>query len=199
MKKLIFTLVLFSLIYLTSCQKDSVSLNIKPTPASTSVPATTVLNQGTASSDSALNNIKGYFRLQLSSDTINTDNILISFNPAAKTKYVGGEDAPTFQGFGLVSLSSFSSDNVALAINALPLTSKGVNLGLRVNAKTDGIYKLGITTIKNIPDAYQIWLMDTFKKDSLDMRQNASYAFNIYKDDSASFGSDRFKLVVRAK
>ena len=39
--------------------------------------------------------------------------------------------------------------------------------------------------------------MDKYKGDSLDMRQNITYRFNIYKTDSTSFGSKRFTLVIR--
>ena len=66
-----------------------------------------------------------------------------------------------------------------------------------VNAKTDGIYKLNMISINAIPGIFEIWLMDNYKKDSLDFRNNSSYAFNIYTADTTSYGSKRFSLVVR--
>lgn len=199
MKPRIFALLLLPFIFLSSCQKSSVAPTITPSTSkttTTTVAATsTPLNQGIDS----LSNIKGFLRLQLAKDSINTDNILINFLPTAKTTYVGNEDAPTFQGFGQVSLSSLSSDNVPLAINALPLTKKGLSIGVKVNAKTDGVYRLKMMTIKSVPTVFDIWLMDKYKKDSLDLRQNPSYAFNIIKADTSSFGSHRFKLVIRQK
>jgi hypothetical protein len=39
--------------------------------------------------------------------------------------------------------------------------------------------------------------MDKYKKDSLDIRNNAAYAFDIDKSDTGSFGSNRFALVIR--
>jgi DUF2075 family protein len=39
--------------------------------------------------------------------------------------------------------------------------------------------------------------MDAFKKDSLDMRHNTTYTFNVLKSDSNTFGSKRFSLVIR--
>jgi hypothetical protein len=48
-----------------------------------------------------------------------------------------------------------------------------------------------------VPQLYDIWLMDAYRKDSLDMRQNKVYIFDIYKNDTASFGSKRFTLVIR--
>ena len=202
MKKSICALILLSSIYLSSCQKNSVAPEIKPSQTDHKATVTPItLNQGggTSSNDTTLNNVNGSLRVQLTKDSINTDNIFISFNPIAKTIYVPGEDAPSFQGFGQVSLASLSSDNIALAINVLPLTQKGLTIGLKVNATSDGIYKLEMLAIRSVPEAFDIWLMDKYKKDSLDYRHHSSYAFNIYKADTTSFGSHRFKLVIREK
>jgi hypothetical protein len=202
MKKSICALILLSSIYLSSCQKNSVAPEIKPSQTDHKATVTPItLNQGgsTPGKDTSLNNVNGSLRVQLTKDSINTDNIFISFNPIAKTIYVPGEDAPSFQGFGQLSLASLSSDNIALAINVLPLTQKGLTIGLKVNATSDGIYKLEMLAIRSVPQAFDIWLMDKYKKDSLDYRHDSSYAFNIYKADTTSFGSHRFKLVIREK
>jgi hypothetical protein len=195
MKQKIGTLLLFSCIFFTACQKKSVD------PQPTSSIEKTTSTQGTSSlnSDTAGNNVNGFLRLQVSKDSVNSDNILISFNPSAKTIYVAGEDAPTFQGFGQVSLSSLSSDNIPLAINTLPLTNKGLKIQLKVGAKIDGVYSLDMKAISGVPAMYEIWLMDNYKKDSLDYRSNSTYAFNVYNADTASVGSNRFKLVIRQK
>ncbi|MDB5137137.1 MAG: hypothetical protein JWP37_3740 [Mucilaginibacter sp.] len=202
MKQTITAFLLLSIIIFSSCQKSAVAPDTNSIQSSPkTIIASTTSNQSAnvASNDTSLNNVVGYLRLGLAKDSINTDNILISFKPTAKTTFNSSEDAPTFQGFGLVSLSSLSSNNIPLAINALPLTNKGLSIGLKVNTQTDGIYKLNMLTIKSIPQAYQIWLMDSYRKDSLDFRQNSSYAFNIYKADTGSFGSHRFKLVLRVR
>ena len=52
-------------------------------------------------------------------------------------------------------------------------------------------------SIKNIPDLYDIWLIDSYKKDSLDIKHNPTYRFNISKSDTNSYGSNRFQLVIR--
>jgi hypothetical protein len=51
--------------------------------------------------------------------------------------------------------------------------------------------------INAVPNTYSLWLMDGYKKDSLNMRLYPTYAFNVYKSDTTTFGSNRFKLVVR--
>src|ERR1700712_2261039 len=194
------TLALLSCLFFTACQKSSVSPDTAPSqPAQKTTIPTTGFTHGVATDTVSFAPVTGYIRLQFAMDSINTDNILINFNPTAKTKYVPGEDAPSMQGFGLVSMSSLSSDNVPLAINAAPLTKKGLCIALNVNARADGIYKINMTAAESIPNTYSIYIKDNYKKDSLDLRLYSSYAFNIFKADTSSLGRNRFKLMVRPK
>ncbi|HTD98959.1 MAG TPA: hypothetical protein VK668_06710 [Mucilaginibacter sp.] len=199
MRKRLFPLLLISCVFISACQKNSVKPEIEPGVSEARSAGSEILVRHQTAADSALDNVTGYLRLQLAKDSINTDNVLISFRPAAKTRYVSNEDAPTFQGFGVVSMSSLSSDNVALAINALPLSKKGVTIALKVTAKTDGAYTLNMNAINSIPQIYDIWLRDTYKKDSVNLRLNPIYAFDLNNSDTNSFGNQRFKLVVREK
>jgi trimeric autotransporter adhesin len=201
MKKVTGIILIFSSMLIFSCKKDSVKPTTDATQATS--PTTPPSNQpnvtGSVTTSVPEAPVNGSLKLQLFKDSINNDAILIDFKPTAKPTYVPGEDAPALSGFGLVSLTSLSSDNIPLAINLMPLTSKGRTIALAVSAKTDGIYKLGLKTITSIPDNYEIWLKDGFKKDSLDLRQNPTYAFNIYKTDTTSFGRNRFKVLLREK
>ena len=138
-----------------------------------------------------------YLRLQLAKDSVNTDDISISFNKGAATQYDENMDAQYLQGFGKVSLASLSSDHVHLAINVQPLPVQSETIGLSVNTTASGIYQLNMKQLIGIPQLFDIWLMDAYKKDSLDIRHNATYSFNVYKNDSASFGTKRFSLVIR--
>ena len=147
-----------------------------------------------------INNNSGadqHLRLKLAMDTINKDDIYIGFDPSAQAKYVHDEDANYKQGSGKVSLSSFSSDNVSLAINSMPLPAVSQAIGLKVYATADGVYSLNMSELKNIPDMYDVWLMDAYKRDSLNMRKSATYSFNLAHADTNSFGSKRFSLVIR--
>ena len=201
MKREISGLLLIGVLFF-SCTKDQV----KPNDASTSGTTQTstgsqTLHTGSTSSSgtttTTTDDVNGYLRLKLAKDSINTDGILIEFNPATSAAYVAGEDAPSLQGFGVVSLASLSSDNIPLAINVMPLTSKGASIGLRVNAKSDGVYTLNMQEINSVPSTYSLWLMDNYKKDSLNMRLYPTYAFNVYTADTTTTGSHRFKLVIR--
>jgi len=138
-----------------------------------------------------------YLRLQMGKDTANLDDMLLRFNNSAKMNYDQNEDAPYKQGFGKASLSSVSGDNVALAINTMPYPKNGARIPLVVKASQDTIYNLRLKTINQLPQLFDIWLMDAYKKDSLNIREHPVYNFNLKNSDSASYGSGRFSLVIR--
>ncbi len=136
--------------------------------------------------------------IMLKKDSTNIDGLFIKFNDGAKAQFDISKDAPYKQGSGIASLSSRSADSVALAIHTLALPKQGqTRVGLNVNSNADGIYTLNLMDIKSIPALYEVWLMDAYKKDSVDLRANPTYNFNIYKSDAASFGANRFSLVIR--
>src|SRR5205085_12362445 len=64
-------------------------------------------------------------RLQIAKDTINKDDIFISFEPNAKTTVDFAEDAPYRMGSGKVNIATMSSDNFPLAVNKLPFAKQG--------------------------------------------------------------------------
>jgi len=138
-----------------------------------------------------------YLRLQLAKDIINTDDILIRFQKSVTAAFDPTFDARYFQGNGQVNLCSFSSDRVPLAINLQPYPKTTASIGLNVFAKSDGLYQLNMTQIVSIPRLFDIWLVDAYKKDSIDMRKHARYGFDIVKSDTNTFGSQRFTLVIR--
>jgi len=196
MKTRISAIIVIAALYFSSCQKEA---TVNPFTATTQgtqqLPSTgIVINRDTAGSQ--VDSTKGYIAIKLAKDSVNTDALLISFNPKSIAAYSPGEDARYLAGFGLVSFYSLSSDNVPLSINTLPLITTGTSIKLVVAATTSGQYKLSITKIQSIPANYDIWLMDKYKKDSLDFRHNPNYLFNMTTDTN-SYGSNRFVLVTR--
>ncbi|MGZ3879241.1 MAG: beta strand repeat-containing protein, partial [Mucilaginibacter sp.] len=138
-----------------------------------------------------------YLRLQLAKDSVNTDDMIIRFNESASRAYSPEVDALYKEGYGQVSLSSFSSDQMPLAISVQPLPKTSETIALNVNTSADGNYQLNMKNITGIPQLYDIWLMDAYKKDSLDMRHNNTYSFDVIKSDTNTYGSKRFSLVIR--
>ncbi|HEY2581569.1 MAG TPA: T9SS type A sorting domain-containing protein [Mucilaginibacter sp.] len=129
---------------------------------------------------------------------INKDGTLICFKSNANPKYDIAEDALYKQGSGTVSLSTTSTDNFALAINVLPLPDqKPLRIPITVNGTLDGVYTLNLAAIKSVPNLYDVWLMDAYKKDSTDLRHNPVYSLNITNSIAGTHGSGRFTLVIR--
>ncbi|HEY8783928.1 MAG TPA: T9SS type A sorting domain-containing protein [Mucilaginibacter sp.] len=145
------------------------------------------------------NAVQQGLRLKLSIDSLNYDDIVIGFNSNASDKYSGAEDAPYIAGMGAMDgLSSISSDNVPLAINYLPLPKQTPQvIKLDVEGRLTGSYAMQRTALESIPKIYDVWLMDNYKKDSLDLRNNSTYAFNIDLSDTNSYGKNRFQVVIR--
>ncbi|HEY9002329.1 MAG TPA: T9SS type A sorting domain-containing protein [Mucilaginibacter sp.] len=140
-----------------------------------------------------------YLRLQLmGQDSTIGEQTLIRFKDNAPMTYDDDLDAYYKPGLGAASLLTLSQDNAGLCINTIPLPgTKSEMIRLNVNATAGGLYSLSLRDLVAVPQLYDIWLMDAYKKDSLDMRQNKTYSFNIDKSDTTSFGSGRFILVIR--
>jgi hypothetical protein len=96
-------------------------------------------------------------------------------------------------------LSSFTSNNVRTAINALGDYTNGKRIKLYVRATTDGIYKLTLEDIANIDTVnYRVYLVDTKLNDSLDMVHYKAYTFNLSAADTGSF-ANRFILALELR
>ena len=142
--------------------------------------------------------VNQYLKLKMLKDTVNVDGIMINFNSTAKPEFALNEDALYKPGFGAVSLSSMSADGIPLAVNTLALPKQTqTTIALNVNAETDGTYQLNLDAVKSVPELYDIWLVDAYKKDSVNLKQSSTYSFEIHKGDGGSFGQDRFSLVIR--
>ncbi|MFD0765579.1 LamG-like jellyroll fold domain-containing protein [Mucilaginibacter lutimaris] len=167
--------------------------------STTSAPAATVTTLMSTSIPSTGDAIDGFMRLKLIKDDVSTDAVAFVLNNKNDLKYIDTEDALDLGGNGaLVSLSAYSADNIALSIDRIPLPKLiQEEVQLSVDATTTGIYSLRIEDLKNLPAIYQVWLMDSYKKDSLDMRAHDTYNFNIDKAIKETFGKQRFKLVIR--
>lgn len=138
-------------------------------------------------------------RLKMITDTLNYDDLIIEFNSAASTKYNNMEDGLYVGGTSaLEGLSSLSADNIKLTINSLPLPNQSPQvIKLNVTAVRTGQYTIQRTALEAVPQIYDVWLMDHNKKDSLDLRKNTTYVFNIDLSDTSTFGSSRFSVVIR--
>jgi hypothetical protein len=140
-----------------------------------------------------------YLRLTLLQDSLNYNDMLMFFKANATPAYDGSEDAKYFPGNGAqVALASLSSDGVQLAVNALPFPKLDTSVTrLSFFTQNSGQFTLKRGELQSIPAIYEIWLMDKYKKDSLDIKANDTYVFNVDKADTNSFGKNRFAITIR--
>jgi hypothetical protein len=138
--------------------------------------------------------------LMLKKDSVINESCGIYFTSDDSDK-LDNNDGPVLNGLSpKVHMSSFTADGVNTAINAMGDYTKGKRIKLYVKAVNDGLYKLNMTDIKNIDTTmYNVYLVDNYKKDSLDMIRYKSYNFNIANAVAASFGANRFVLAVERK
>ena len=121
----------------------------------------------------------------------------VGFSASYKTQFVDDEDAEYKVGNGKVSLASYTSDSVRVSINKMPLPALTQRvIPLYTSARAAGNYTLQLTELEGVAPIYEVWLIDKYNKDSLDMRKNPLYSFAI-STDTNSYGKNRFQLVIR--
>lgn len=189
MKKLI--LLSIALLFLAACKKEE---KVAPKAIAPVVTATTTTTPVAATKPDTIPD-QAVFMIRLIKDSTNYDETMFVFNHTSSLDFSPAEDAPYFAGNGQESLASFSNDGQGLAVNTLPYQS-GMSIALDVNAKTSGAYTLKLSYINKIPSSISVWVKDTYKKDSVDMR-NVNCNFKIDKADADSFGSKRFKIILK--
>ncbi|ASU34690.1 T9SS type A sorting domain-containing protein [Mucilaginibacter xinganensis] len=138
--------------------------------------------------------------LNIARDSATKSEILIGFNPGSGKNYNQQEDDRDLSGPGApVDLWIMSPDGVKLVSKwmSLPKVTRADTVFLTAKAALSGRYTINRSKLTTIPVLYQIWLIDKYKKDSLDLRHNDNYTFDIDLNDTASFGSNRFLVITR--
>jgi hypothetical protein len=139
-----------------------------------------------------------YLRLEMNADTIHYEDAIVAFNNANKIGYEPHLDVRYKLGHNIVSLSTLSSDNVQLGINKQPLPGNERRIiGLHVDVAANGTYHFNLRQVIGLPKLYDVWLLDAYKRDSIDLRAAVTYDFAVDKSDSSSFGSNRFSLLIK--
>ena len=137
-----------------------------------------------------------FIRLSLSKDSVNKDDILLTFKIGQQQKFINNEDIADLQGINAaVSLSSLiSANNGFLAVNGLPPVDKTIIIPLNIDAAAAGVLNLSLDTASAVFKTRHVYLRDKFLKDSVDLNLTSIYTFSISKTDSATFGSKRFEI-----
>ena len=152
-----------------------------------------------AANRSASQALSGLY-MKMEQDSVVNDYCGIYFRSDWSDKFEAGDAMDMDGASPSVYMSSYTSDGMRTAVNHMPdFQQKTARVKLYTDAKTSGLYKLKLEGVRNIDTLYNIWLIDHYKKDSLDIRSYGTYAFNILKTDTGSYGANRFELVIRRK
>lgn len=133
-------------------------------------------------------------RLQLLKEGAeNSDEALVVLN-GAEAGYAQN-DVLRYGGEG-VFLSTLSTDGKELAINYMPEVSYVSNIKLSINVATNGSYQLQFA-LSDIPVGYEVKLRDRYLNTITDVSaQGTIYALTIDRSVAASFGADRFEIML---
>lgn len=137
--------------------------------------------------------------LKMEKDSLNYDYCGVYFGSNYNAKFEDGDAIYLSGPNNVVTMASLSADGVKAAVNNLPDYHNGAGVKLNVNASATGLYKLKMEGVRNIDTLYDIYLIDRYMNDSLDIRRYGVYNFNLNKADTATFGPGRFSLSIRRK
>jgi hypothetical protein len=192
-------LLFASVLILAACKKDAVVPPTASPKASTQTTNTTQTGNTstTTTSTSAADTLANLSAIKLSlvADSTNYDETMFLFRKTASLAFDPNMDGQYLQGYGLESLASIAPDGTNMAIYSLPY-KPNMSVKLNVNTKGDGQYLLKMSYGRTLPSTLQVWIRDTYAKDSLNVRAG-SYKFAVTKADTASYGSHRFQMVLK--
>ncbi|MVN21827.1 T9SS type A sorting domain-containing protein [Mucilaginibacter arboris] len=137
-----------------------------------------------------------FLRLKLQQDSLNQDDILLTFKDGQSEDYHQEEDVDDLTGMNAsVSLSALSkTEKKLLAVDALPQAKQVSTIALFVDAAANGHYQLKLTDLSDNFKNTPVFLKDNFTADSVDLHNQPHYAFFIDKNNTATFGSGRFTI-----
>ncbi|MEX8546516.1 MAG: T9SS type A sorting domain-containing protein [Mucilaginibacter sp.] len=135
-----------------------------------------------------------FLRLKLEKDSLNYDDILLTFKEGQQEGYHSEEDVDDLTSANAaVSLSALSkTEHKPLAVSALPVPEKTSFIPISVDVAVSGPYKIKLTDYADRFKNEPVFLKDNFTKDSVDLHLKPEYAFFIDKNMAATFGGNRF-------
>ena len=122
------------------------------------------------------------------------DESVIRFTTEATSKFDPQWDAYKLKNPVAFNLSSFTSDDKKLAINAMPALEACAVIKMDISNVNAGTFSLDFSDFNSfVNSVIKISLFDAFTNKTIDVRQRNSYVFEV-TTDSASYGSSRFSL-----
>ncbi len=134
------------------------------------------------------------FSIQVSLDSITSDELLIKYNPSASINS-DMMDIPKLA--GIVNISSYANDNVHLSLSVRPAGITVDTIKLSVSGEV-GNYTMKFADAEALASSptTQLLLIDSYLSTITDLSLTNQYAFTILSGIPASQGSLRFYILV---
>jgi hypothetical protein len=99
---------------------------------------------------------------------------------------------------GSVNISAYGSDSIQLAASIRPLTTVNDTIRLRVSG-ANGNYTMQFNNSDQIAILDNVYLVDEFMSQVIDLRNTSHYTFTINQSNPQSFGTSRFYLLITSQ
>jgi hypothetical protein len=123
------------------------------------------------------------------------DAAIVSLTDFGKDDFEAEFDGRKMANIDMFNLSTLSANAVPLAINNLSDAYCSKSVKLNLESTNPGTYTLSVDEIGSISGAGAITLKDNYAKSSINLLEKKDYTFDI-TNDSASYGSNRFEIVL---
>ncbi len=134
----------------------------------------------------------GAFKIKLMRDALNADELLIKYMNGSTTNF---EAYDVLKLSAPIIVSAWGNDSIHLALSTRPLTTQNDTIKLYVSGSS-GSYTMQFTNSDKIAIQDQVLLFDNYTNNVIDLKQNSNYTFNINTNTPATFGFNRFYIVV---
>lgn len=135
-----------------------------------------------------------HFKVTLKYNEFNADEFVFKYFAGSSETY-DPADIIKFQN-PTVNISSYGSDNKFLTVSCMTEDAVNDTIHLAVSGSVTGTYQFAFAGLPDFAPGKGVYLIDNFTSSVVNMRNTASYDFNINTSNTASFGNNRFIIVI---
>jgi len=136
------------------------------------------------------------FTLKLSKDAITSDEMIVKYIPDADKNFDVYDIAKRN---GEVNVSSVTENVRLLTVNCKPFNGISDTIRLNIAVAQSGNYTMESRNMNLLSQTLGVYLVDAFTHTVIDLNANPVYTFAVDKNNTSSFGSGRFMIVVGEK
>lgn len=134
------------------------------------------------------------FTVRVTKDSINADEVFIKYITDATDEF-DKYDISKLKG-PVLNLSSVTKNGLLLTGNSKPFNGTGDTIALNLDIKTSGNYLFEFSNAENLVENKQVTLIDLYLGTQTNLLTTNQYAFSADIQNSKTFGTNRFLIVV---